>query len=226
MSMLGHNRPPLADLHADLAQRAAAAVGDLSRATIDDDDDAAALAEAGKHARRIAEEIEAARKEAKEPHLQAGREIDAYFKSLATPLDAFVTECKRLIGGYQARREAAERARLAEEARLAREAAAAAIEAARSVEQFEEAVSAADAVDAAAAQVEAVKPADLARVTSGGYAVASVRETWTFEVVDAAAIPRDYLMLNEARVRAVIAGKHGLREIPGLRIYAKRTTVL
>ena len=44
-------------IDAAFAQRAAAAVGDLSRATIDDDDDAAALAEVGKHARRIAEEM-------------------------------------------------------------------------------------------------------------------------------------------------------------------------
>lgn len=226
MSMIGHNNPPLDETHADLAKRAAAAVGDLDFTTVENDRDAANLAQAGKNAREIIVAIDTARKEAKEPHLQAGRDIDAYFKSLAAPVEEFVAGCKRLIGEYQQRKEAAARAAAAEAARIARDAAEAELAAARTADQFEAAAQRADDAEQAAANAVTAKPAELARVTSGGYAVASVRETWTFEVVDASLLPREYLMPNEARIKAVIAGKHGLMEIPGLRIFAKRTTVL
>lgn len=42
----------------------------------------------------------------------------------------------------------------------------------------------------------------------------TVREVWEFRVVDAALVPRQYLMVNEPAIRAAVAA--GVREIPGV----------
>ena len=51
----------------------------------------------------------------------------------------------------------------------------------------------------------------------------SQREIWRFQVVDLAHVPRDYLMVDEKRVRAAIDG--GIRKIPGINIYAEKITI-
>lgn len=53
-------------------------------------------------------------------------------------------------------------------------------------------------------------------------AAASVK--WVHEVTDAAQVPRQYLMVNEAALKAAIAG--GAREIPGVRIFEQVRTAI
>lgn len=48
---------------------------------------------------------------------------------------------------------------------------------------------------------------------------ATVRMVWVFDVEDANSIPREYLILDEKKVREAI--RDGSREIPGLKIYQK-----
>lgn len=50
------------------------------------------------------------------------------------------------------------------------------------------------------------------------------RKTWTFEPEKIDDVPREYMMLNEAAVRAAI--KNGVRSIPGLRIFETTNTVI
>lgn len=54
---------------------------------------------------------------------------------------------------------------------------------------------------------------------------AYTRKQWTFdeEVVDLASVPREFLKLDEVKVREAIAS--GIREIPGLKIYEKETII-
>lgn len=49
--------------------------------------------------------------------------------------------------------------------------------------------------------------------------VASVRKIWTFEVVDVAKVPAEYVEVKSTAVNAAI--RAGVREIPGLRIFEK-----
>jgi hypothetical protein len=49
----------------------------------------------------------------------------------------------------------------------------------------------------------------------------SVRELWTYEVIDYHAVPRHFMCINEALIKHVIGS--GTREIPGLRIYATKS---
>jgi hypothetical protein len=50
----------------------------------------------------------------------------------------------------------------------------------------------------------------------------STREVWKFEITDAAQIPREYLVVDEARIRKVVQALKGDAKIPGVRVYPER----
>jgi len=70
----------------------------------------------------------------------------------------------------------------------------------------------------------AARPADLSRVRGDMGAVASLREHWAWEVIDADAVPREYCTMDARKVRAAIAA--GTREITGLRIFNASTVAV
>lgn len=67
---------------------------------------------------------------------------------------------------------------------------------------------------AKAAQAEAVLPS---RHVVTGAGSSTVRKEWTFRVVEPAQVPREYLVLDERRVREAI--RSGVRAIAGLEIF-------
>lgn len=71
---------------------------------------------------------------------------------------------------------------------------------------------------ATVAQAQAVLPAKTVTTPVGS---ATVTKRWTFRVVTPALVPRDYLLINEAKVREDI--RAGVREIAGLEIYQSET---
>lgn len=50
----------------------------------------------------------------------------------------------------------------------------------------------------------------------------SFREIWDFELEDLAAVPREYLLVDEVRVRAVVRALKSLTRIPGVRVFSRR----
>jgi hypothetical protein len=50
----------------------------------------------------------------------------------------------------------------------------------------------------------------------------STREVWKFEITDPAAVPREYLVVDEARIRKVVQALKGDAKIAGVRVYAER----
>jgi hypothetical protein len=50
----------------------------------------------------------------------------------------------------------------------------------------------------------------------------STREVWKFDITDASQIPREYLVVDEARIRKVVQALKGDARIPGVRIYPER----
>lgn len=54
--------------------------------------------------------------------------------------------------------------------------------------------------------------------------IVPLRKTWKFEVVEEARVPREFLTLDEAKLKTAI--KAGERNIPGVRIYQEETAVL
>lgn len=222
-----HNEPPLADRlaldHADLvkeATEAAALVPDSIRA-IETDEEAAAYTDTAADIKGILSQADAAFTVEKAPWLAGGRAVDEFFafrKDLTAAVkrvtSALDTRANLLLA-QQRRREAEEAAAAkaaadAETERLRREAAA-----------FDEPVPA----PVTAAYVAPAPVKDVARVVSistGNKASASV--TWTHRVVDADKVPRQFLMVNEAAIKAAIKG--GTRKIEGVEIFEAAKTAI
>lgn len=243
---IGHNAPPLVALpepeilvavwsreHAALLARRDQLLAAMARFQAAHGAGIADEATAGKAAdfvlllEREAHHVEEVRKSVKAPILAAGRTLDRLLKTETSDrLAEAAAWVARLLTDFQLGKIAAERAARAQAALAARQAAdAVAVAAQTDTALCEQAL----ALDHAAQQAEIAATAGmaaLARTRSESGAVADLKEEWTFELVDIAEVPRDWLMVDERKVRAAIRGPDGLRSIPGLRIHPEpRTTV-
>lgn len=294
-----HNNPPspieiirteLAETHADIVARGKilAEMGERLPNACEDAETAAKLTEAIKSCTAFAGNTgtcEAARKLAKQPHLDAGKVVDTFFANLSLPVDAVKNRMTALLTAYQRKLEEIERKRREEEAaeqrRIQREAEAAAREAervAREAAQAEarrqaearaiierqqgEARRKAEAEEAARREAESARlaaeqaeaerareaaraereraeaakeaanapAAELTRARSDLGAVGSLRTTWHYEVTDEAAVPREYLSVDHAKVKAAMKaatkGRDCKLKIPGIRVYSDSNTVV
>jgi hypothetical protein len=52
------------------------------------------------------------------------------------------------------------------------------------------------------------------------------RTTWKHQVVDAALVPREYLVIDEQKIAAVVRATKGTLQIPGVRIYSEHIAVV
>lgn len=206
-----HNSPPLAERleidYADLVQRTSNALalvpGELR--LIETDEEAGEYAETAKAIKDVAAAVEKARKGEKDEALKMGRAIDGYFAKMGEPLTALVNKIVGAINTFQRAKLEAERRQREEEERRARQEAAV----------FDE------PPPPIAAPI-LVKEA--ARVTSISGTKATASRKWVHEVTDANAVPRQYLMVNDAALKAAIAG--GARAIPGVRIFEDVRTAI
>jgi hypothetical protein len=164
----------------------------------------------------------------KRPFLDAGRAADAFFKhAIEDAAQAAKEEVLSKVNVYQR----------AEASRLAREAAEAAAQArseadriasialsTRSTDIRNEALAADDR--AQQAEIAAGAPTrDRGRIRSGHGAVATLTDRWIAEVHDLAAVPREWMMLDESKVNAAIRrSTDPVREIPGLVIRNEPST--
>lgn len=73
-----------------------------------------------------------------------------------------------------------------------------------------------DAEDADDAREALIAAGDVA--DPGGV---SFRDNWTFEVVDAELVPREYLMVDEKAIASVVKGLKEKTDIPGVRVFNK-----
>lgn len=145
----------------------------------------------------------------------------------------------------EAERQAAEAARRERE-RMDREAAALAEKARKDAEAAERRAAAmeaegkaerAEALRAAAAEKEQARAADVAalQMASAAMPVApvvdipraasagiSTREDWDFEIIDEAAIPREYMTVNDKAIRGVVKALKDKAAIPGIRVFSKK----
>jgi hypothetical protein len=231
---IGHNQPPsvmeqiqaeLSESQATIIRRRDDLLAGLDRApeSIGNDETAGKMADFIKQLTACTKAAESARVGAKEPHLEASRAVDGFFKKITDPLASAKTKIQQRLDFYLREKAAAEQRRRSEEAaemeRLAKDAADRA--------QTEAQVTAAIAVEERAGEMRQeaqAKPADMARTRGDFGAVATLRSVWTFEVMDRSKIPADYLMVNEAAIKGAV--KAGIREIPGVRIYQEQSAVV
>jgi hypothetical protein len=244
--MMGHNRPPLAELlseaHADLAASVAALVAGAAALPlpITSDSEAGRVGDFAAKVSKTLKAVEEARKAEKEPPLRWGKEVDAYFAALTAPADEVRKAITAQQSAYLVAKQAEERrqreelaAALAAEAeRKAKEAAdIAAADAAFGITTGTGTIAAAEAEVIAKASLTAAKAAgatvaDLSRTRGVSGSVTSLRTTWAFEIVDAGKVPlealRPYLDVEGAVRRYVAAGG---RELEGVSIFEKHTAI-
>jgi hypothetical protein len=199
--------------------------------TIENQTQLTAYADNLKMAKAILKTADTRRTEVKRPFLDGGREIDAWFKGVTSKLDEPVRAIERIMGEYQARlaREARERAeaearRLREEAEAKAAAATAALfgddadaeeDAGRGMQAVEDAQSAAQRAEVAQKLADGT-PGDLVRATSDLGTTVTAQERLEVVVVDATAVPRQFLVPDERAIKDFIAmlakqDKAGLR---------------
>jgi hypothetical protein len=186
--------------------------------------------------RQAEKEAEAARKAEKEPHLEAGRQVDAKYKPLTDRCKLATDGIKKALTPWLERQEAekraaAEKARqeAEEKARAAQEAARAAREAA-DLAQAEEASRLAD--EAQKAQKVAAKAEKSHASASGGIGKAvSLRTVVEVELTDPNAAIRHYWSRAYPEFAALMTqlaerdARAGAREIPGFNVIEKKVAV-
>ena len=244
---IGHNNPPsdeaiflseLESRYGEALKRRADLLEAAKRApeTIEDAETAGRVADVIKQLIAHEKAADKARTEAKAPHLERGRWIDAFFKGTAVAgiadvkktLNARLTAYQREEAAKERRRREEEERRRREEAERARREAEAKAQAAETEGDLEAAVQAED--EAREAQAEAERAArasqagsaDLSRQHSGAGSVASLRTTWKctgfdHQTVDLGAL-RHHLSRDaiERAIRAYI--RAGGRELRGATI--------
>lgn len=182
---------------------------------------AGVAAECAKTLHKMAGEIEKRRKEMVAPFNQGVRQINAMASEAARPLVEAETHLRDKLSVWQR----AEAKRIAAEAEAAREAEALALSAAANAAASGDAETAEDIAEAVGQMPDPAALAQMKPVARGDFgAVASTRKGWAFEVNDPDQVPREYLTIDERKVKAAIAG--GVREIPGLVIFETATLVI
>jgi hypothetical protein len=153
----------------------------------------------------------------KAPVLQAQRLIDGAAKAISDPLANLLPIIEQRIAAFLAAKARAEREAAEREAqRLA----AAALDAMHQNDHGEVtndvAIEALQAAQEAEARATASLP-ELSRVRSVHNSVAGLSDNWEYGITHPDLVPRQFLMVNDAAVKAAIKG--GAREIPGLSIF-------
>lgn len=61
-------------------------------------------------------------------------------------------------------------------------------------------------------------PAETPSAPVGG-SMSSARKVWQFEIVDESQIPREYLMVDQVKIRKYIQNNKGMSDIPGIKVF-------
>lgn len=132
------------------------------------------------------------------------KRINELFRKIAEPLDRADSVVRAKVMEYRKRQQEIARA---EQERLDREAA-------RAQER----------VDKKAARIGIAAPqvvVPVVPVLPPTVAGATVRRVWTFRVVDASKLPREYLVVDAVAIREAV--RAGVRQIPGVEIFQDET---
>lgn len=231
---MGANNPPsvtemvqaeLADKHAPLIQRKDEIMGSVSRAPaeVTDDDTAGRHTELIRAITSACKVSENARTSAKEPHLEAGRAVDGWFKKHFDPLLKAKADLTRPLEVFL--RQKADKERREREAAAAKAAAEAARQAAeiKTEADVDQAIAQQERAEKAVEAAQ-VKPAELARTRGDFGGLATLQTRWKHEVTDQKLVPLEYQMVNDMAIKAAI--KAGVRAIPGVRIYEDQSAMV
>jgi len=156
------------------------------------------------------------------PIVKAAHEAHKVAKGKMTeaeaPLDVAESTVKRLMVDYDREQE-----RLRQEAQREAEAAARKAEEDRMLAEAEALAKGGEgeAADAVLESPVVAPPVIVAKATPAVAGI-SYREQWTYQVVDLAAVPREYMMLDDKKVGSVVRAMKGMTNIPGIKAISER----
>lgn len=235
---IGHNSAPLKDMlaasYADMAKEIdeAVAAADRAPAVVENDTVCGKVADLVKDLRNLRKQAETGHDDEKRPFLNAGRDVDDYFRAPMANADAAIKSLLARQAPYLDAKDKAARAAAKAAEDAAREAATAKLleaERAQDAGEFDtadtllNAAAIAEEVAETAALTQSAKAADLTRMYSRGGSVTSLRREWTFTVENRDAINleaiRPYLAPADVdkAIRAYV--KAGKRELSGVKIF-------
>ena len=247
MAGTGHNNPPPYDpevvekLQSRIRELADAGGAWLDLGKIETDEQAGKVNDFLTQARTAYKDVEAARKKAKQPHLDAGTKVDSTFKALTAPLEKLAAKLKKPLADFQAEKQR----KLDEEKRIEQEEAKRQQDEAdrlkREAEARNDVIAQAEAEEAAKAAAKAAKAAakpakaQIASATGGGRTM-SARTTYRAKLEDHSAARRAFsFVLNDPDSSPAICSeierlctaarrrKDGPTEIPGVTWIEERT---
>lgn len=242
---IGHNRAPVKDMLSDayeqLLTRADELIAASTRApaSIYNDEVQGKVGDLVKMIAAAIKKSESHRQSEKEPFLQAGREVDGFFRPVTDKLEREKKTLEGRIGVYLRAKAERERRAREETARLEREESdrrlreAQALESANRKAEADTALQQAAEADAASAKAEKAadaKPADMARTRGDLGSLSTLRTALEVEVTDYALVPLEAIRAyipRDAIDKAVRAwARNGGREMPGCRIQEVQTAVV
>lgn len=217
-------------------------VGPIKDLKVRDISENAAALGALKTVKEFSKQIEVKRTELVAPHNNQVKTINSYAKELSAPLDdaerLIKTEMANFAKAEQVKREAEARKIEAERQAAQREvekqraeAEKAKLEEQKALEKFgvevtEKELAAAKEVvdlDAQKRQAEAEKEAALKLKALENSRPKNTRQVWKFEIENPDIIPDEYFSIDEQEIGRDV--RVGVREIPGVRIYAETIVV-
>lgn len=236
---IGHNSASIEEILQDtrsalmarvepLAERANSV--ELPNKKIESEDHLALITPIVVDAKALAKDLENARKDDKQPYLDGGRAVDAFFKGPKDRLDRIVGVFERLASDFQ-REKIAEERRRAEEAERRAEAEAERLrkeaETAKKPEtqqrKLDKAAEADNAADRAAAAAQR-SGNELGKVSTAG-GTARAQTFWNYAIENYGELDlnsiRDFIDREavEKAIRAKIKIQKGNTEIPGVRVF-------
>lgn len=238
---IGHNNAPLKELLAEAHEALRVEIADLLDdavaldAAIKIDDESGRASEFVTAARALEIRSEAVREKEKKPFLDAGREVDGFFKALATPLETKRLAIAKHVSVYLNEKVRKEKEAQAKAEKIAREEAdrkLAEAAATQGTVQSEAALS--DAVTFSgyadeAAAVVAAKPSELARNTTASGVTTTLKTRWVFEITNLSLVPlevlRAYIPQDAVEKAIRDAVKYGVRDLAGVRIFEQSDAV-
>jgi hypothetical protein len=81
----------------------------------------------------------------------------------------------------------------------------------------------AETASVALTQARMAEPMEVPHGIRSDSGTSGLVENWTFKLLDFDKVPREWLTLDEVKIRAAVRGKGGVRDIPGLAIYAEES---
>lgn len=178
-------------------------------------EDLAAASDLFNEIKRERDAHERARVAEKEPHLQAGRDVDARWKPVITTADSAADAIANKIRAFKRQAEL----RAQEEQRRLREQQEK--ERARLAKQAEkaEARGLPETADALMREAETIQPAIVPSAMPNRVQGIQTVDNWTFEIEDEAKLPREYLVADRVAIGRTVKALKGRTNIPGVRVW-------